>query len=435
MNEPNYWIPPRGFTIPIGDGFTIYYNAIMIVCGIILATVVVGLLFKRRNIPVEWVLDLLLCVLPVGIVCARLFYCITGGVPFPYWFSLDEEHGIRAGGLSIIGGVMGGVLGVVLFCVITRSTSCASPTASRRASSSRRASAAGATSSTRKCTAAGRKHLACNGSPSPSTSRIRTAGTTPSSFTRACSTSSRSRCCLRCCEVPQKAGGLALAGYLFGYGVVRAIMEPLRAPQYILGDSVQVSWVMAIVMAVAGVMLALCLLIWNYKKYGRLFGAPDEAEAYADLPVYYTKEARLAMEEAERKKRAARKAKAGGHPKPEQGAARAGGHPARGAGRSLEETLEPSAPEQDPAEEGKPSARNKDAAQAGEPSAPEQDAAEEGKPSAPEQGAAEAGKPSAPEQDPAEAGKPSAPEQAPRRRRGRRTNGGGEIDGPQSDAP
>ena len=24
MNEPNYYIPPRGFTIPIGDGFTIY---------------------------------------------------------------------------------------------------------------------------------------------------------------------------------------------------------------------------------------------------------------------------------------------------------------------------------------------------------------------------------------------------------------------------
>ena len=50
MNEPNYYIPPRGFTIPIGDGFTIYYYAIMIVCGIILATVVVALLFKRRSV-------------------------------------------------------------------------------------------------------------------------------------------------------------------------------------------------------------------------------------------------------------------------------------------------------------------------------------------------------------------------------------------------
>ena len=82
------------------------------------------------------------------------------------------------------------------------------------------------------------------------------------------------------------------------------------------------------------------------------------------------------MEEAERKKRAARKAKAGGHPAPEQDPAEAGGHPARGAGRSLEETpFEPSAPEQGAAEEGKPSAPEQGAAQAGEPSASEQDPA------------------------------------------------------------
>ena len=55
MKDPNYFIPDRGFTLPIGeDGFTIYYYAIMIVAGIILATVVVWLLFKRRNIPTDW---------------------------------------------------------------------------------------------------------------------------------------------------------------------------------------------------------------------------------------------------------------------------------------------------------------------------------------------------------------------------------------------
>ena len=379
MNEPNYWIPPRGFTIPIGDGFTIYYYAIMIVCGIILATVVVGLLFKRRNIPVEWVLDLLLCVLPVGIVCARLFYCITGGVPFPYWFSLDEEHGIRAGGLSIIGGVMGGVLGVVLFCVIhkinfLRVADCVAPGVIL-------AQGIGRWGNFFNQEVYG--GLVENTSLQwfPFAVYIENTNSWHYAFFFYESVLNIIAFALLFTllwKFRKKPGGLALAGYLFGYGVVRAIMEPLRAPQYILGDSVQVSWVMAIVMAVAGVMLALCLLIWNYKKYGRLFGAPDEAEAYADLPVYYTKEDRLAMEEAERKKRAARKAKEGGHPKPEQGAARAGGHPARGAGRSLEETpFEPSAPEQDAAEEGKSSA-------------PEQDAAEAGKSSASEQGAAQA---------------------------------------------
>ena len=354
MNEPNYWIPPRGFTIPIGDGFTIYYYAIMIVCGIILATVVVGLLFKRRNIPVEWVLDLLLCVLPVGIVCARLFYCITGGVPFPYWFSLDEEHGIRAGGLSIIGGVMGGVLGVVLFCVIhkinfLRVADCVAPGVIL-------AQGIGRWGNFFNQEVYG--GLVENTSLQwfPFAVYIENTNSWHYAFFFYESVLNIIAFALLFTllwKFRKKPGGLALAGYLFGYGVVRAIMEPLRAPQYILGDSVQVSWVMAIVMAVAGVMLALCLLIWNYKKYGRLFGAPDEAEAYADLPVYYTKEARLAMEEAERKRRAARKAKAGGHP-------------ARGAGRSLEETpFEPSAPEQDAAEAGKPSAPEQDAAEAG----------------------------------------------------------------------
>ena len=367
MNEPNYWIPPRGFTIPIGDGFTIYYYAIMIVCGIILATVVVGLLFKRRNIPVEWVLDLLLCVLPVGIVCARLFYCITGGVPFPYWFSLDEDHGIRAGGLSIIGGVMGGVLGVVLFCVIhkinfLRVADCVAPGVIL-------AQGIGRWGNFFNQEVYG--GLVENTSLQwfPFAVYIENTNSWHYAFFFYESVLNIIAFALLFTlrwKFRKKPGGLALAGYLFGYGVVRAIMEPLRAPQYILGDSVQVSWVMAIVMAVAGVMLALCLLIWNYKKYGRLFGAPDEAEAYADLPVYYTKEARLAMEEAERKKRAARKAKAGKHPAPEQGAAEAGGHPARGAGRSLEETpFEPSAPEQDPAEAGKSSAPEQGAAEAG----------------------------------------------------------------------
>ena len=103
----------------------------------------------------------------------------------------------------------------------------------------------------------------------------------------------------------KKPHGLSLAGYLLGYGVVRSIMEPLRDAQFILGDKVQASWVMAVIMAVAGAMLAACVLVWNYKKYGRLFGAADPAQALAVLPVYYTKEDRRKMEEEARKKRLA----------------------------------------------------------------------------------------------------------------------------------
>ena len=278
MNEPNYWIPPRGFTIPIGDGFTIYYYAIMIVCGIILATVVVGLLFKRRNIPVEWVLDLLLCVLPVGIVCARLFYCITGGVPFPYWFSLDEEHGIRAGGLSIIGGVMGGVLGVVLFCVIhkinfLRVADCVAPGVIL-------AQGIGRWGNFFNQEVYGRLVENTSLQWFPFAVYIENTNSWHYAFFFYESVLNIIAFALLFTllwKFRKKPGGLALAGYLFGYGVVRAIMEPLRAPQYILGDSVQVSWVMAIVMAVAGVMLALCLLIFAFSFfYASMQFNPDD---------------------------------------------------------------------------------------------------------------------------------------------------------------
>ena len=108
---PNYDPPARSFQI---FGFDIYYYAVCIVVGILVATGVVALLFKRRNIPVDWTIDLLLCILPLGIVGARTFYVVTDpSTSITEWFT-----GFRDGGLSIIGGVIGGALGVVLFCLI-----------------------------------------------------------------------------------------------------------------------------------------------------------------------------------------------------------------------------------------------------------------------------------------------------------------------------
>ena len=69
-----------------------------------------------------------------------------------------------------------------------------------------------------------------------------------------------------------------------------------------------VSQVLALIMAFGGLTLAICLLIWNYKKYGRLFGAADEAEGSAVLPVYYTAEQRRKAEEERRRREAARAA-------------------------------------------------------------------------------------------------------------------------------
>ena len=109
-------------------------------------------------------------------------------------------------------------------------------------------------------------------------------------------------------KTKKKPNGLYACLYFVWYGIVRSIMEPLRDPQFILGSSMPVSQVLALIMAFGGLTLAICLLIWNYKKYGRLFGADDEAEGSAVLPVYYTAEQRRKAEEERRRREAARAA-------------------------------------------------------------------------------------------------------------------------------
>ena len=297
MREPNYYIPDRGFTIPIGDGFTIYYYAVMIVLGIILATVVVYLLFKRRNIPGEWTIDLLLCILPLGIIGARTFYCATDPST-----SMSEWLHFRDGGLSIIGGVIGGALGVILFCVIhkinfLRVADCLVPGVILAQGIGRwgnffNQEVYGAEITNEALQwfpfgvyieSAHEWHYAFFFYES-----LHNLGIFAGLFTLMW-------------KFLKKPHGLSFAGYLFGYGTVRSIMEPLRDNQYILGSNVPISQVFAILMAVGGALLFAALIVWNYKKYGSFFGAKT-GEPLAVLPKYYTAEQRKKMEEARRSK-------------------------------------------------------------------------------------------------------------------------------------
>lgn len=286
-------------------GYPIYYYAVIIVCGIILATVVVALLFKRRNIPTEWVLDLLLCILPLGIVGARTFFVLTDpSSDITQWFST-----FRDGGLSIIGGVIGGAIGVVLFCLIHkinffRVADCLVPGVILAQAIGRWGNFVNQEVYGAEVTNEALQWF-------PFAVFIEKTGEWHYAFFFYESMLNLVIFALLFVlmwKFKKKPSGLALAGYLFGYGTVRSIMEPLRDPQFILGSSMPVSQVIALVMAFGGLTLAICLLIWNYKKYGRLFGAADEAEGSAVLPVYYTAEQRRKAEEERRRREAARAA-------------------------------------------------------------------------------------------------------------------------------
>ena len=300
---PNYDPPARSFQI---FGFDIYYYAVCIVVGILVATGVVALLFKRRNIPVDWTIDLLLCILPLGIIGARTFYVVTDpSTSIAEWFT-----GFRDGGLSIIGGVIGGALGVVLFCLIhkinfLRVADCLLPGVILAQGLGRWGNFFNQEVYGPLITDEALQWF-------PFGVYIERVGEWHYAFFFYESLLNILIFALLFAlmwNCKKKPHGLAVAGYFFGYGTVRSIMEPLRDPSYILGSHVPISQVFALIMAVGGVLLFLGILLWNRKKYGRCFGAaPGLGEPLAILPAYYTKEQKKKMEEANKLRVAAAKA-------------------------------------------------------------------------------------------------------------------------------
>ena len=298
MNEPNYARPPKvAFTV---FGLDIRFYAIMILIGVLLAIVVVSFLFKRRNIPVGWVIDLLLCVLPLGIIGARTFSVLTErGSSIADWFNF------QGGGLSITGGIIGGALGVVLFCLIhkinfLRVADCLVPGLIL-------AQAIGRWGNFFNQEVYGGKVTDPALQWFPFAVYIDDVGEWHYAFFFYEMLANLLIFALlftlmwKCNKRPS---GLSMAGYFFGYGLVRSIMEPLRDPQFQLGHTVMISEVFAILMCVGGFLLAAVLIGWNKYKHGSFFGSKN-SEPLAVLPVYYTREQRKAMEE-ERKKTAAR---------------------------------------------------------------------------------------------------------------------------------
>ena len=273
-------------------GFDIYYYAVCIVIGIILATVVVGLLFKRRNIPVDWTVDLLLCILPLGIIGARTFYVLTDpSTSIAEWFT-----GFRDGGLSILGGVMFGALGVVLLSVIhkipfLRVADCLVPGVILAQGIGRWGNffnqevygAEVVNESLQWFPFAvhldnGEWHYAFFFYESMLNLII---------FALLFTLMWKFR---------KKPHGIALSLYCIGYGTVRSIMEPLRDPQFILGDEFPISQFVSLCILAAGIILLLSVFLYNRCKQGSAVGSVL-GEPLAVLPVYYTREQRKKMEE------------------------------------------------------------------------------------------------------------------------------------------
>ena len=107
--------PPRGFSLL---GLDIRFYGIIIALGLLLAVIYGLKRSKQFGLKEDDILDGVLGIVPLSIICARLYYCIFS------WqdFAADPIRVlyIWEGGIAIYGAVIGAVIGVVVFCLIKK---------------------------------------------------------------------------------------------------------------------------------------------------------------------------------------------------------------------------------------------------------------------------------------------------------------------------
>ena len=278
--------------IKIGD-FTVTYYALCIVCGMLVAFGIITVLFKRRNMSTDLFLTFFCICLPIAIVCTRLFYCITDGMPITEWFAWES---IRNGGLSIVGGILGGLISVFTLSIIKkvnffRVGDCV-------VVGLLVAQAIGRWGNFFNQEVYGMEVTNPSLQFFPIAVYIEARGAYHYAFFFY---ESMFNLCVAALlfwnawKNPYRPNGINCAAYFTSYGIIRSIMEPLRDPTYILGDGIPWSLVMSLMMLVGGLCWMVAILAVNKRKYGKFVGAAD-GNPYAiaeyikdtkeEIPVY-----------------------------------------------------------------------------------------------------------------------------------------------------
>lgn len=308
MNLQTLLAEQPGITI---FGQKIYAYALIIVFGMLMAFLVISLLFKRRNMSVDLFLTFFCIGLPVAIVCTRVFYCITDGMPFKDWFAIES---IRQGGLSIIGGILGGLASVITICLVKkvnffRVGDCIVVGLLLAQAIGRWGNFANqevygmeVTNEALQCFPFA-VYINPNGSCLDTfaltfakwfgTSTDITGGTWHYAFFFYESFVTFTMAVvlfIHAWKNPKKPNGINTAMYFVTYGLVRSIMEPLRDPKYILGNEVQWSFVFSLLLLAFGLAMLTYLLINNKIKEGKIFGSANGEEYGIKSYIKDTKE-------------------------------------------------------------------------------------------------------------------------------------------------
>lgn len=95
------------------SGYDVYWAGILLAAGVILAILLAQYEVKRKKLPPDTAVDICLIGIPLGVLCARLFYVFTN-LPL-FKGDLVRILYFWDGGLSIYGAMIGVLIGIVIY--------------------------------------------------------------------------------------------------------------------------------------------------------------------------------------------------------------------------------------------------------------------------------------------------------------------------------
>ena len=107
--------PPTGFSV---GPLSVHYYGLIIAIGLMLAVFYCSKRSHQFGLDEDTLLDGVLCVTPVAILCARIYYCA-----FSWEIYADNPISVLyiwEGGIAIYGSVIGAILGIIVFCKVKK---------------------------------------------------------------------------------------------------------------------------------------------------------------------------------------------------------------------------------------------------------------------------------------------------------------------------
>lgn len=100
------------------NGIKIYWYAFIIITGIAICLLLCKKDNGKYNIKFDDILLLALFLLPISIICARIYFVLF---KLDYYIQYPLEIlNIRNGGLAIYGGIIGAILTIIIFCKVRK---------------------------------------------------------------------------------------------------------------------------------------------------------------------------------------------------------------------------------------------------------------------------------------------------------------------------